>query len=66
MSKMKVRRKWMFKIMGGEGGLCSYAQAPQLPDRQAVDTFLFCSSYKTNEPKVLILLKVHITYYILP
>lgn len=32
------------------------AQAPLLPGTQAVDRFLFCSSYKMSEHKVLILL----------
>lgn len=49
MSKMKGRKKWTFKIMGGKGGRCSNAQAALLLNRQAVDTFLFCSSYKMIE-----------------
>lgn len=39
----------MFKIRGGEGEICSSAQAPLLPGTQAADIFLFCSSYKMSE-----------------
>lgn len=49
MSTMQVRRKRILKITGGEEGLRSNTQAPPLPDRQAVETFLFHSHYKSSE-----------------